>query len=243
MAPWNVDDTSVSLGIPGLGSIRVSRTYVSIEGPDSAAREATWARLGNWATVQFYAARGLAVLPGCAIGRDGKAVVVTGLPRHGATLLGLQLTRHGWALISDGLVALDSSGACQSTGPWATVDAEPARHLFPDYPQEAYRSGRDRCRVRAPDHGDAPFCAIVNVRVKESLNALAVATYCDPADAGRYRPEPVSSAVPQADAVPGIPWRPVVTIARPVPTTLAEMQAISPIAMAERLAPLLAGLL
>ena len=241
MATWEVDAASVTLGLPELGAIRVNRAGIQILAPDQDAQEATWARLGLWATAQFYSANGFRVLPGCVIGRFGTGVAITGPARHGATLLGLQMTRHGWGIISDGLVVLDDAGRCRSTDSWATADSTPLGRLFPDYPTASFGSGRDRLRISPPLHPSAPLGIVVRMQVKQSLPALFVG------DLTMSDTDPWSSLIGFESVLPNsIPASvpPMVrhlSVRRPVPSTLAELEQVSPIAIADQLARLLDG--
>ena len=241
MATWEVTAASVTLGLPELGAIRVSQAGIQILAPDEGAQDATWARLGLWASAQFYSASGFRVLPGCVIGRFGIGVAITGPARHGATLLGLQMTRHGWGIISDGLVILDESGRCRTTDSWATADSTPLGRLFPDYPTASFGSGRDRLRVSPPLHASAPLTAVVRMQVKQSLAALFVG------DLTMSSTDPWSSLIGLESVLPNsipAPVPPMVrhlSVRRPMPSTLAELEQVSPIAIAEQLARLLDG--
>jgi hypothetical protein len=243
LAYWTVDADAATLGLPDLGSVRVSATGVDVLAPDQQLRDATWARLGAWAVAQVRAAQGSSLIPGCVVARADKAVLITGLPRHGSTLLGLQLTRHGYGLVSDGHAVVDEDGRCLQADPWAVIDAQPAGRLFADYAPEYVRSGRERARVQPPAHADAELGVVINVRVKESLNGLAVSLHDSAKDGGRYRLQPVRSAVPRAPGPGHLPWTRLIAISRPSPSSLDELRPVSPIAMAERLAPLLDDLL
>ncbi len=239
MAFWQVDATSVTIGLPGLGSITTSLDALVVRAADASSQAATWARLGEWATAQFYAAHGFRVVPGCVVARDGHATIITGPRRTGATLLGLQLTRHGWGLVSDGLAIVDGSGTCRSTGEWATSDTQPAERLFPDYPREAWPSGRDRTRVGAPSRPDSVLTQVVHLRVRDSVRALTAVRSDAETDGVRASLIPLASRVPGATPPRPMPLTATVTVSRPVPRNLTDMQAVSPVAMADLLAPIL----
>jgi hypothetical protein len=242
VAYWNVGQDSVTLGIAELGAVQVHGDRISVLGPDDSARENVWTRLRYWAIGQYFAAQGYRVLFGCVVARNGRAVALTGSSRCGATMLGLQMTRWGWGIVSDGVIAIDSTGTCRALQPRATLDTEPAQKLFGDYPQEVAASGRDRRVVWAPEHGDAPLCAIVTMQVKDAVEPLSILRLDRVATDDRDWMTGVVSCIPAAPTAARLPEVPTIVVRRSRPRSLEELAQVSPPVMAEGLNTFLLGL-
>ncbi len=242
VAFWEVGPGSVTLGIPELGAVQVDAGRISVLGPDSSAREAAWTRLRYWAIGQYFGAQGFLVLTGCVVARDGRAVALTGSSRCGATVLGVQLTRWGWGLVSDGVIAIDSTGTCRALQPRATLDAAPAEMLFGDYPQEAAASGRDRRIVGAPGHGNAPLCAIATMQVKDAVEPVSIVHLDRTATEERDWMAEVVSCIPGAPAAARLPEVPTIVVRRSRPRSIDKFAQVSPPVLAERLNTFLLGL-
>ena len=239
VAYWNVDSTSVTLGLPGLGAVKVSGHGITVLAPDAHARNDVWTRLRHWATGQYFAAQGFRVLPGCVVARHGLSVAITGPPRRGATALGLQMTRRGWGLVSDGVVVIDSAGTCRALHPTATLDAQPAELLFGDYPQEPASSGRDRRIVSAPSHGDARLAAIATIEVKDAAESLSIYQFEGSLGPREEWTTGILCSVPGTEAPAGVPAVPTIVLRRSIPRTVDELSQVAPPALAEKLDELL----
>jgi hypothetical protein len=235
VALWLVDSSSVTLGIPELGTVTVSADRIIVRGPDAQAREAAWTRLRGWAIGQHFTAQGYRVLPGCVVARNGRAVALTGSTRSGASVLGLQLTRHGWGLVSDGVAVIDADGICRALHPRATLDRKPAESLFADYPQEKAASGRDRSVVHAPAHADARLSAIVPMQVKDALELLSINLI-----ESRFVEEQewmagLVCSIPGSIAAVQMPEVLTIAVRRSNPRNLEELARVAPPALAGQL--------
>lgn len=139
--------SSSSISLPSLGRVDVADEGVESHAPDERSQAALRVRLGRWAHGEYLARQGHRVLRGCAVVRDGKAVVLYGGARAGATVLGLMLRQRGWRIAADGNVIVTPDGLVLSGNGEATVDGPFAREFLHDLPRDAIDSGRDRVRV------------------------------------------------------------------------------------------------
>jgi hypothetical protein len=217
LAEFEQSEGSVRLGLAGSGSIEVTRTGINVLAPDLLAYQKTIDRLGQWAQGQWLTAQGFRVLQGAAVARNGKAIVLIGGPRCGASLLALVLSRRGWGLISDGLVVIDKNGIVRALDPVVTMDAEATLGLPPEVSITRSTTGRARVKVTTTGHSDAELSVYVFMRVQHSLNSLAFAQITFTSEARRTieRNQIPSFLVPRNPAF-AIVEAPVWRIARPV---------------------------
>ena len=233
LAHFERTESSVTLGLAGSGSIEVTRAGITVFAPDAHGFTRTTVRLGEWAQAQWLASNGYFVMRGAALGYRDQAVVLVGGSRCGASVLALVLSRRGWGLISDGLVVIDAERIVRSLCPNVTLDSEVIIGMPSEVHRESLNSGRDRVVVTTNGHPDAPLGALVFMRVRQSLTALAFEQVpFDHAavlalEANRIRALFGDSVdVPERCDVPA--WR----LARPVFTSVRE--ACSPPELASR---------
>ncbi len=172
IAQWKRSHTSLTLGLPELGSIRVSADGIEVLAESEINAEATYTRLGEWARAQWFIRHGFMVLRGAAIARDGQVVILAGTPRCGASVLAYVMSRNGWGLISDGLTVIDPQGNALSTSPQVIIDVDAGQALPPEVTRTYPPSGRERMVLEATGHGDAAVSAFVLLRVRAGLTRL-----------------------------------------------------------------------
>lgn len=163
----------VGLGLPGLGRVLVSDEGIEVVAPDAAERARTWDCLGEWALAQWWARHGHWVVRGSVIAREGGAVILTGGPRCGASLLALAMTSHGWSVVSDGVVAVDGDGMVRSSEPGVLMDAVAAARLAPDR-VTPLSTTRPRVRVQTVWHDDAPVVGLALLTKSQRVRRLSV---------------------------------------------------------------------
>lgn len=242
LAHWSNDADGLTLGLPGLGSIRVSADVVEVLAPDEQARARTWARIGDWATAQWAAAQGWFVVRGSVVARDNRAFAITGGVRCGASLVALVLSQRGWGLVSDGLVVIGPERTAVALGSEITVDPEPVAELAARLRLPLTEAGRPRVRIPVSGHPSAPLSGVVLLTRSFRAGGLTVTRPEDPAEAAvalralAIRCGVTDTAPPSAPLVPW--WR----VHRPqAPTRPEEAAAASPGAIATALDPLLSS--
>ena len=223
-------DGFCEVGIGGLGFMRVSRDGLVITAPDQDSAAGLIARLAPWATGQWQLLQGLFVFRGAAVAKDGRAVVITGPSRAGASLTAAQMTRSGWGLMSDGFVAVTAEGLVLSGHDHVRLDEFVAVNLFSDRLQETTCSGRPRRRVSLPTHGDAVLDTKVSLRVKDIVDGVRLAPVTPIEGRGRDDADP-SGVV--TCLIPGVPERPeprarALVLTRRLPTSPADFPIVGP---------------
>ena len=171
---WHVTDNQITMGLPGLGCVEITASEISVRAPDEASIGRTWARLGNWATGQWYVVQGCIVLPGATVARDGRAVAIVGASRMGCSTTALQLTRSGFKLLSDGFTIIDDQGVALGQQPRAAIDTRVAERLFTDLPRSLRDTATDRVDVTVPGAGDCTLTAGVLLKVSGGLTKIMV---------------------------------------------------------------------
>jgi hypothetical protein len=242
LAHWSTEAGRLTLGLAGLGSLRVSREVVEVLAPDEASRARIWVRLGEWATAQWAALHGYFVVRGAVVARDGRAFAITGGVRCGASLVALVLARRGWGLVSDGLVIIDTDLTARALSPEITVDPAPVSGLPADLIEPVVQAGRPRVRVAVTGHPDAPVSG--TVLLTRSFQARGLTVVC-PADLDEavtaLHSLAIHCALTESGPVspPRLPWW---RAHRPqAPTTPGEASVSSPVAIAAALDPLLSA--
>lgn len=204
---------AVRLTIPLLGSVTVGPDTIEIGAPEEESVPALWARLGDWADAQWWLRQGVAVIPGTAAARDGRALLLTGRPRQGASLLALALAERGWRVVADAVVPWAADGTLRAGGPAAgpagttpvTVDSPPMAGA--SFPNADLPAGRARSRVAAPAAGDTTCAAVVILHSSEAVTDVLVRDDQDGSLASRVRELFLPALVPGAPqpAAPEIP--------------------------------------
>lgn len=240
LAQWSNADGHLTLGLPGLGSVRVSREGLAVLGPDPTSRARTWARLGEWATAQWAVARGCFVVRGAVVARDDQAFAITGGVRCGASLLALVLGQRGWGLVSDGLAVIGPDLVALALEPEVTVDADSVRGLQSAPPAPVREAGRPRVRVRLPGHSGARVTGLVVLTRSHRATGLTVTAPADLDRAGdTLRATAIRCDLPGVTLAPP-PVLPGWRVHRPqAPADPAVAAASSPLAIATALEPLL----
>lgn len=168
LAHFERTPTSVELGLAGFGIVRVTSDAIQVLAPDEVARHHTVDRLGEWGRAQWLTAQGFMVTRGACVASEGKAVVLLGSARCGASVIAFILSRRGWGLVSDGLVVIDSEHRVRALEPEITLDANAISELPPEVPRFTLATGRDRVRLPTAHHPDADLGAYVFLKVKHS---------------------------------------------------------------------------
>ena len=183
------------IAFPGLGAIKVqeSSIVVQAESPDKAVQ--VWARYGAWARAQWWASKGHLVLSGAAVARAGKGVAIVGPSRVGCSVTALQLTRHGFGLVSDGFAVIAADGRLIEGPGEVSVDRQVREKLFGDYPSEQKSSGRDRVAVKGPFHGDAELASCIVLSVRDGITDVKTRRIENPFNlVKRFMAEPLLGA-------------------------------------------------
>jgi len=229
----------IRLGVPELGSVEVNTHGIRVIAPDPERIEQTWCALGAWARSQWLMTRDLCVMRGTAVAKDGAALVLLGELSVGVSVTAAQLTRHGWGIVSDGLVVIDAEGTVLSTQPnkpdesTVRVDSIVAERLFADMPSRQIASLRDRKEITLPGHGDARVAYYLGIGTRTSAAGISIT---------RAVLAPGESERPPAN----LRWSPLLAVARhieppvapsfvatrPVPKTIDDGPRIGPRAMA-----------
>lgn len=164
----------IRLGVPELGSVEVLSHGIRVIAPDPERIEQTWSALGTWATATWLMAKGLCVMRGTVVAKDGAALVLLGELSVGVSVTAAQLTRHGWGIVSDGLAAIDAEGRALSTKPTVRVDSIVAERLFADLPSRQVTSPRDRREITLPGHGDARVAHYLGIHARQSATTISI---------------------------------------------------------------------
>lgn len=234
---WDLrtDGSGVRLGIPGLGWMRVDHDSLEIQAPDEDRAHRIEARLLSWAVGQWLLARGIAVLRGAVVARDGVAVAIVGPSCSGASVTAAQLTRLGWGLVSDGIAAIDATGHAVAGPPLVRMDAFVAERLFADRPSTPVPAGRPRSDVAVNGHPSARVAAYVSLTARESARGVGII----PTSAGESaeesrRPDPTARVLP---CIPGV--EPVIEptadswlLSRGIPHRVEDLAEVGPAAVA-----------
>ncbi len=241
LAEFNQASDSVILGIPTVGTVKVSASGVEVMAPEGG-HEAVEQRLRLWSVAQYLLARGWGVMAGTVVTRAHSATAITGPARSGVTLLALALCEHGFALASDGIIVWDAAGKAASM-PWrARVDATPAAALFPRLERDDAAVGRPRVECGpVPTAGSVPLTGLLYVHDQwDSATAEIIGprSAADLVHAGVLGSLP--ALVPGSPPPRSLPDMPAWTIARPVPRDVDMMQRHAPHRLAELVAPVLA---
>jgi len=163
MAPYEQGMGEVQLGLADLGVVTVRPDAITVSGPDAAARECLWDRLGDWALGQWHLANGRIVVRGAAVAREGHGVVLTGSSRCGASVTALVMCTRGWSLVSDGIVVIDVSGVILARAPEVVADTDAVAPLPASMPRRALRTGSPRTAVSVPGAPSTAMTDLVRV--------------------------------------------------------------------------------
>ena len=234
LAPFALDQDSVSLGVAGYGMVEVTRTGVRVIGPDEQARQGVWDRLGIWAEAQWHLHQGLFVARGCVIAKNSRCVAITGNSQQGASVTAALLTKSGWGLISDGIIVIDDRGQALMRAPIVTLDSMLVDRLFADSVIESTKAGRPRTRVGVPGHHDATLTDVVTIRVTNAIDDVVVtAPDANTQDHARLMPMRSVLRRPTPASVPhGVRnW----IVARPIPLNEQMLARVLPPAVARAL--------
>lgn len=203
-----------SIGLPGEGRVRVDGAGATVIAPDEESAQRLRIRLGAWAQAEWLARQGHVVMRGCAVAKDGQALVLTGIQRSGCTITGLLLAKYGWHLLADGNVVFSRVGTVMSGDGTAVLDDAIAATYVDHLPSQPLAgSGRARRRI-SPEwvRGDLPVAVygrliVTQQRLLVKLTSSAPGTAWQPG-----RDDPVYAALP-TDAAP-LPSAPVFSISR-----------------------------
>jgi len=234
------DGGLIRLGVPKLGSVEVNAHGIRVIAPDAERIAQTWCALGAWAKSQWFMTRGLCAMRGTVVAKDGAALVLLGGFSVGVSVTAAQLTRHGWGIVSDGLVVIDAQGNALSSEPGeptVRIDSIVAERLFADMPSRKIPSMRDRKEITLPGHGDAKVAYYVGMRIRESATGISVnRAILDPGEPERppenlrWRPLLEVTRITEPPAAPSFVGM------RPIPRTMADSARIGPPAMARAIA-------
>ena len=170
----------IRLGVPELGSVEINAHGIRVIAPDTERIDQTWCALGTWARSQWFMTRDLFAMRGTVVAKDGAALVLLGEIGVGVSVTAAQLTRHGWGIVSDGLVVIDAEGRALSTQPnkpdesTVRVDRIVAEQLFADVPSRQIASLRDRKEITLPGHGDARVGYYLGIGVRLSAAGISI---------------------------------------------------------------------
>ena len=223
----------IRLGVPELGSVEIEASGIRVVAPSDTLLDHTWSALGAWATAQWLMTRGLCVMRGSAVAKDGKALVLLGESRVGVSVTAAQLTRHGWRIVSDGLVVINSEGQVLSTGSSVRLDTMVAERLFADAPIRRVASIQDRMEVSLAGHDDAALAFYLGINLRASVQEISVArTILEPGELERP-PAPLrwSPLLPVGEVIEP-PEAPSFVATRPQPRSVDDGPRIGPPAMA-----------
>lgn len=232
----------IRLGVPELGSVEVSTQGIRVIAPDTVQIEQAWCALGAWAKSQWLMTRDLCVMRGTAVAKDGAALVLLGELGVGVSVTAAQLTRHGWGIVSDGLVVIDDQGTVLSTQvnkhnedneSTVRVDSFVAERLFADRPRRQSKSIRDRVEITLPGHGDAKVAYYLGIGIRQSAASISInRAVLAPGESERppanLRWSPLLAAARHIEP----PVAPSFVAMRPVPKTMDDGPRIGPRAMA-----------
>lgn len=174
MAGWDVSGAVGLLTLPGLGAARMSESGIVLLTPDEITAQALWARIGDWAVAQVLQARGLTVLRGAAIGREGRIVVLSGPPRCGASISALIACQQGWGLVADGHVVLDPGGRVLNASTEVVVDTDSIAPLPPTFARRALPTRRPRSAVTVDTHPGGVVRDLVLMSMMQGMATISV---------------------------------------------------------------------
>jgi hypothetical protein len=174
LAHYERTETHVTLGIPRLGSIRVTHHSITVMAHDFQIYEEVRDRIGEWAQAQWYGAQGFRVMAGAAVGFQGNAVVIVGDPRCGASSLAYCLSQSGWGLISDGLVVVDHEGAVLAKDAAVTLDRHSVVALSADVSRSTLKTRRERIRIETNGHPRARIGSYIFLGVNRRAENLVL---------------------------------------------------------------------
>jgi len=226
----------IRIGVPDLGSVEVSAIGIRVIAPDNDQIEKTWCSLGAWASAQWYMTRDLFTMRGTVLAKQGRALVLSGRLGVGVSVTAAQLTRHGWGIVSDGIVLIDARGSALSIDakePTVRVDRIVAEGLFSDMPSRRIASMRDRKEISLPGYGDARVSYYVGIGIRESAPGISVTrAFLYPGEQERppahLRWSPLLKVTNNTEP----PLAPSFVAMRPVPRTMDDAPQIGPPAMA-----------
>lgn len=221
MAGWEVDGGVGLLTLPRLGSARISDSSIVLLTPDETTAQALWARIGDWAAAQVLQTRGLTVLRGAAIGREGQVVVLSGPPRCGASISALIACQQGWGLVADGHVVLDPSGRILNASSEVVVDTDSIALLPLTFARRALPTRRPRSAVTVDTHPGGVVSDLVLMSMMQGMATISVTEPAPEALLGEIlvnaafdRSMPVTSPDPMA-VILGIPGLRLTRLVRP----------------------------
>jgi hypothetical protein len=233
----------IRLGVPELGSVEVSAHGIRVIAPDNDRIEKTWYALGAWASSQWFMTRGLFSMRGTVVAKQGCALVLSGKLGVGVSVTAAQLTRHGWGIVSDGLVAIDAEGSAlridaqEST---VRIDRIVAEGLFADMPSQQVASTRDRKEITLPGHGDAKVAYYVGIGIRESAAGISInRAVLAPGEQERPPGNLLWSPLLKNSRNPEPPVAPTFIAMRPMPRTMDDAPRIGPPAMARAIVEVL----
>jgi hypothetical protein len=232
----------IRLGVPELGSVEVTAYGIHVIAPDAERIEQTWCALGTWARSQWFMTRDLCAMRGTVVAKDGAALVLLGELSVGVSVTAAQLTRHGWGIVSDGLVVIDAEGKVLSTEPTVGIDSFVAERLFADLPSRQITSLRDRKEITLPGHGDARVAYYLGIGIRQSATDISInRAVLAPGESERppanLRWSPLLAGVKNIEP----PVVPSFVATRPVPKTMDDGPRIGPRAMAMAIVEALAA--
>lgn len=228
------------LALPGLGGVEVARDRIALRAPDEAVAEATWGRLSRWAQGQWWTANGYFTMPGSAIAKRDSAVLLTGRPRQGASLLALALADHGWHVVADGVVPFAADGQILAADAEVHIDAEQA-DVAGTHKTRPLPAGRPRVAVAAADHLGAEGVGVLLLNGADSITEVVInrdpVTDADGTQTARFWQAACGYRLPalvpgSADAPVPAPL-PVSMLSRPASPRLAPEQSWPPGRLAE----------
>jgi len=226
----------IRIGVPDLGSVEVSAIGIRVIAPDNDQIEKTWCALGAWASAQWLMTRGLCAMRGTVVAKRDSALVLLGGSRVGVSVTAAQLTRHGWGIVSDGLVVIDVDGSAlsiETKGPTVCIDSIVAERLFADMPSRQISSTPDRKEIILPGHGDARVAYYVGIASRESATGISVTRNVFPLDEPERPPANLRwSPFLKVSKNTEPPIAPSFAAVRPVPRTMEDGPRIGPPAMA-----------
>jgi hypothetical protein len=101
-------------------------------------------------------------------------LVLRGDSGVGVSVTAAQLTRHGWGIVSDGIVVIDAIGRALSSEPTVRIDTFVAERLFPEVLRIEVPSIRERSHLTFPGHDDAEVTHYAGIVVRDSAPGLSV---------------------------------------------------------------------
>lgn len=230
------------MGFPEIGTVSVSFDGIELASPTELAWDAAWTRLRHWACAQWFLFQGFLVLPGAVVEKNGQALAIIGSTRVGASVTALQLTRHGFAVVSDGVVVLSAEGNVVTRSAEVSLDKELADILFKDYPTRALLSGRERVAVTGPEGRDSVVGAFAYLSVHSAVEDISVFRESEPRavlDRLAVRPQFLHAPPPMTTAMMlEVPfWR----FSRNPPESMDHLESVGPQALSAIISDTVAG--